>query len=99
MRKDLFVLITGGAGYIGSHAMLEAPSQGFHPVAFDNLSEGHRWAVKGSDLVVGDLSDEKAVRRVFARYKPKAVMHFASHLRGRARDGSRRSIIGRQPTP
>ena len=79
MKKKPVVLITGGAGYIGSHAMLAAESHGFTPVAYDNLSEGHRWAVKGGTLVKGDLSDPASLRRAFRKYKPSAVMHFASH--------------------
>jgi UDP-glucose-4-epimerase GalE len=73
------ILITGGAGYIGSHAMLAAKSHGFTPVAFDNLSKGHRWAVQGNALVKADLGDVAAIRRAFKKYKPLAVMHFASH--------------------
>jgi UDP-glucose-4-epimerase GalE len=79
LAKKPVVLITGGAGYIGSHACLAAPSFGFRPVAFDNLSEGHRWAVKECDLVVGDLADVPAIRKAFRKYRPAAVMHFASH--------------------
>lgn len=74
------LLITGGAGYIGSHAMLAAKAQGFNPVAFDNLSKGHAWAVKGCTLVKGDLKNPAAIRAAFKKYKPLAVMHFASHI-------------------
>jgi UDP-glucose 4-epimerase len=79
MASQPVVLITGGAGYIGSHAMLAAPAHGFTPVAYDNLSEGHRWAVPPKSLVEADLADRKALRRTFRKYKPAAVMHFASH--------------------
>jgi UDP-glucose-4-epimerase GalE len=72
-------LITGGAGYIGSHAVLAASQWGFIPVTFDNLSEGHRWAVKDGRLIVGDLADGKRIKRVMKEVRPAAVMHFASH--------------------
>jgi UDP-glucose-4-epimerase GalE len=79
MAKKPVILITGGAGYIGSHAMLAAGTHGFTPVAYDNLSEGHRWAVQTGELVKGELSDAAALKRAFKKYKPVAVMHFASH--------------------
>ena len=59
--------------------MLVAENHGFTPIAYDNLSEGHRWAVKKGSLVVGELADAKALGRAFKKYKPVAVMHFASH--------------------
>ncbi|HVM32379.1 MAG TPA: UDP-glucose 4-epimerase GalE [bacterium] len=74
------ILISGGAGYIGSHAVKEAPKFGFRPVVYDNLSAGHAWAVKGATLVKGDLSNLGLLRRTFAKYRPAAVMHFASHI-------------------
>jgi UDP-glucose-4-epimerase GalE len=77
-RKPV-ILITGGAGYIGSHAMLAAPAHGFTPIAYDDLSEGHRWAVNKDELVVASLADRRALDQAFKRYKPTAVMHFASH--------------------
>ena len=73
------ILITGGAGYIGSHATLAAPLWGFQPVVFDNLSEGHRWAVQEGRLIVGDLKDRRRIVSVLRRIRPVAVMHFASH--------------------
>jgi len=72
------VLVTGGAGYIGSHACKALARAGHEPVAFDNLSTGHREAVKWGELVVGDLADDAAVRRVFASHAFGAVMHFAA---------------------
>lgn len=79
MKKLPVVLITGGAGYIGSHAVQEARSHGFEPVSYDNLSVGHAWAVKGSKLVKGELADRKKLQATFKKFKPVAVMHFASH--------------------
>lgn len=79
LAKKPVVLITGGAGYIGSHAMLEAPRHGFTPVAYDDLSMGHRWAVARGSLIEAPLSDRRALDRAFRKYRPVAVMHFASH--------------------
>ena len=80
MKKLPVVLITGGAGYIGSHAVQEAGTYGFDPVTYDNLSTGHAWAVKGSKLVKGELGDRKKLSAAFKKFKPAAVMHFASHI-------------------
>ncbi|GAB4232378.1 MAG: UDP-glucose 4-epimerase GalE [Acidobacteriota bacterium] len=72
------VLVTGGAGYIGSHAVVALADTGFEPVTVDNLSEGHREAVLAGVLEVGDLSDQSFLDRVFSTHRPAAVMHFAS---------------------
>ena len=72
------VLVTGGAGYIGSHACKALARAGFVPVAFDNLSTGWAEAVKFGPLVEGDLADRAAVEAAFARFRPVAVMHFAA---------------------
>ena len=77
--KKSTLLITGGAGYIGSHAALEADRHGFKPVLFDNLSMGHSWAAKSGELVKGELADRAKLLKVFGKFKPVAVMHFASH--------------------
>ncbi len=74
------VLVTGGAGYIGSHVVKALGEAGYQVVTYDNLSTGHQWAVLYGDLVVGDLADKKRLREVFAQYRPKAVMHFAAHI-------------------
>lgn len=71
------ILVTGGAGYIGSHACLALAARGFIPVTFDNLSTGWRAAVKFGPLVEGDLLDRDAIAAAMAQYKPQAVMHFA----------------------
>jgi UDP-glucose 4-epimerase len=72
------VLVTGGAGYIGSHACKALAQAGFVPVAFDNLSTGWREAVGFGPLVVGDLMDRSAIDAAFEAWRPVAVMHFAA---------------------
>src|SRR3984893_2975339 len=77
MNDGPAILVTGGAGYIGSHCCRALAAAGYHPVAYDNLSTGHRHFVTGS-LVVGDLLDKGALARAFAQYPVVAVMHFAA---------------------
>lgn len=72
------VLVTGGAGYIGSHACKVLAAAGFVPVTFDNLATGWREAVKFGPLHQGDLLDPGALAAAFAAWKPVAVMHFAA---------------------
>ena len=75
------ILITGGAGYIGSHTVKELLKENFNVIVYDNLSSGHRWAVlKPAKLVVGDLLDEKKLDSIFKKYKPEAVMNFAGSI-------------------
>ena len=74
----MHVLVTGGAGYIGSHACKALAQAGFIPVAFDNLSTGWGQAVKFGPLHQGDLMDRTSLDAAFARYNPVAVMHFAA---------------------
>jgi len=72
------VLVTGGAGYIGSHTCKALSAAGYTPVVVDNLAVGHRWAVKWGPLEVGDLLDADFLDRVLRRHKPVAAMHFAA---------------------
>lgn len=72
------VLVTGGAGYVGSHACLRLAEAGFQPVVFDNLSNGHAEFVKWGPLEVGDIRQPARLDAVFAQYKPVAVLHFAA---------------------
>ncbi|MDJ0929067.1 MAG: UDP-glucose 4-epimerase GalE [Gammaproteobacteria bacterium] len=73
------ILVTGGAGYIGSHACKTLAANGFEPVSFDNLVYGHRDAVKWGPLEEGDITDRERISEVLGRYKPVAVMHFAAY--------------------
>jgi UDP-glucose 4-epimerase len=72
------ILVTGGAGYIGSHAAKALAASGRPVVLYDNLSEGHRQAALGADLVVGDTRDVDLLRSVVATRGVTAVMHFAA---------------------
>lgn len=72
------VLVTGGAGYIGSHACKYLRQSGKEPVSFDSLSTGWEQAVKFGPFEWGDLLDREHLDRVFAKYKPDTVMHFAA---------------------
>jgi len=72
------ILVTGGAGYIGSHACKALAAAGYEPVTFDNLSTGHDWAVKWGPLERGDLLDRDHVFEAVARHRPGGVIHFAS---------------------
>lgn len=78
MKKET-ILVTGGAGYIGSHAVKALIKSSLHPVVFDNFSTGHRAFVQDLDYVDGDLRDEATLRVTFEQYEFSAVMHFASH--------------------
>jgi UDP-arabinose 4-epimerase len=72
------ILVTGGAGYVGSHACKALAAAGHEPVVYDNLSTGHRWAVRWGPLVEGDLRDRERLAWAFAEYRPDMVMHFAA---------------------
>ncbi|MCC4240155.1 UDP-glucose 4-epimerase GalE [Thalassospira povalilytica] len=75
------VLVTGGAGYIGSHAALALLDGGRDVVVLDNLTQGHRWAVPaGAAFVEGDCGDEDLVRRIIDEHDVTAIMHFAGSI-------------------
>jgi UDP-glucose-4-epimerase GalE len=73
------ILVTGGAGYIGSHVCKALAASGFVPVVYDNLSRGHRWAVKWGPLEQGDIADTARVTEVIKRHRPAVLMHFAGY--------------------
>ncbi len=75
---DTTVLVTGGAGYIGSHTCKTLKQAGFNPVTLDNMVYGHDWAVKWGPLVRGDILSAADLDGVFAAHKPAAVVHFAA---------------------
>lgn len=72
------VLVTGGAGYIGSHTAKVLAQAGYFPVTLDNLSNGHAWAVQWGPLVEGDLADRELIVRTIRRYNIQSVIHFAA---------------------
>jgi UDP-arabinose 4-epimerase len=72
------VLVTGGAGYIGSHTAKALAQAGHEPVTFDDLSEGHRWAVRWGPLIEGGLSNASLLRETLERHSIEAVIHFAA---------------------
>jgi UDP-glucose 4-epimerase len=79
-EQRMRVLVTGGAGYIGSHVVKLLGEAGHQVLVYDNLSTGHDWAVLNGDLVVGDLSDTSLLTRTVDRFSPEAVMHFAAFI-------------------
>ncbi len=74
------VLVTGGAGYVGSHAAKALRQAGYHVVIYDNLSAGHRPAALGAPVIHGDVGDTDAVRRAIRESGAASVMHFAAWL-------------------
>jgi UDP-arabinose 4-epimerase len=72
------VLVTGGAGYIGSHTCKALSKAGYQPIAFDNLSSGHDYAVQWGPLEFGDILDCVRVAEVIVKHRPVAVIHFAA---------------------
>ena len=78
MTKQPTVLVTGGAGYVGSHVCKALHRAGVTPVTLDNLSTGHQQAVKWGPLEVGDVRDGDFVTEVMIRHKATAVLHFAA---------------------
>jgi len=75
----MHVLVTGGAGYIGSHTAKELALAGHEPIVLDNLRYGHSWAVRWGPLIEMDLSDRAGLDAVFQKYRIGAVIHFAAY--------------------
>src|ERR1700730_9995847 len=78
-QLKMHILVTGGAGFIGSHACKALAKRGYAPIAYDDLSRGNLWAVKWGPFESGDIADPKRVREVLEKYRPAAVMHFAAY--------------------
>ena len=74
------VLVTGGAGYIGSHFVLGLIEAGHEAVVYDNLSTGHAWAVQGAELVVGEVSDQAKLEALITAGRFDALAHFAASI-------------------
>jgi len=72
------ILVTGGAGYIGSHVVKELLHQGHEPIVYDNLQTGHREAVKKAIFIRGDLADSEKLKDTFRSFPIESVMHFAA---------------------
>src|SRR5450755_2786898 len=73
------ILVTGGAGYIGSHVVRRLGEAGERVIVLDNLSKGFRQAVTAGELIVGDAGDYPLVARLMADHQVDTVMHFAAH--------------------
>jgi UDP-arabinose 4-epimerase len=76
----MHILITGGAGYIGSHCAKAVAEAGHLPVVYDSLEKGHRWAVQWGPLVEADLADTASLGRALSEHKIEAVIHFAGYI-------------------
>lgn len=74
------VIVTGGAGYIGSHCVKRLGKLGYHILTIDNLSNGNKWAVLSGELKVVDLSDTVTVKEIISSFNPHAVIHFAASI-------------------
>lgn len=72
------ILVTGGAGYIGSHTCLALSRRGFTPIVLDNLVNGHREFVNWGPLEIGDICDRERLEAVIRKYQPAAIVHFAA---------------------
>jgi UDP-glucose-4-epimerase GalE len=78
--KSPTVLVTGGAGYIGSHVCKALAAEGWTPVAYDNLSNGHEWAVRWGPLEIGDIRDRDRLAAAVKTHRPQGVLHFAGRI-------------------
>jgi UDP-glucose-4-epimerase GalE len=74
------VLVTGGAGYIGSHVCKALADSGLTPICYDTLEKGHRWAVRWGPLEQGDIGDAGRLDEAFSRHKPRAIVHLAGYI-------------------
>lgn len=79
-RAEVRVLVTGGAGYIGSHMILALEERGYEVVVLDNLRSGHLDAVLAGKLVIGDVNDGRILQQIFSSRSVSAVLHFAGRI-------------------
>jgi UDP-glucose 4-epimerase len=80
-HEPMSILVTGGAGYIGSHMVYELVDDGERVVVLDNLSTGFDWAVaKGVPLIIGDTGDSDLMAQIIREYKVESIIHFAAWL-------------------
>jgi UDP-glucose 4-epimerase len=79
MTQRPSILVTGGAGYIGSHTLLQLMGRGERVVVLDDLSTGFRQAVRGAELVVGNVGDRPLVDRLLREHQVDTIVHFAAH--------------------
>lgn len=77
MTNDV-ILVTGGAGYVGSHTCLALQQAGYQPVVYDDLSRGYRWAVRFGPLEEGNILDTRRLIDAIVRHRPAAIIHFAA---------------------
>lgn len=75
------ILVTGGAGYIGSHVTKELRKEGFTPIIVDNLSTGNKGAVLDEKLIIEDLKNKEAIEKILVENKIEGVMHFAGSIK------------------
>jgi UDP-glucose 4-epimerase len=81
MKSNKKILVTGGAGYIGSFTVLALRKAGYEPIVFDNLETGHKQAIGKTKIYLGDLRKDLALlNKVFKTEKPEAVIHFAAYI-------------------
>jgi UDP-glucose 4-epimerase len=73
------ILVVGGAGYIGSHMVLDLLLAGYEVIVLDNLSRGHRDLLVGGTFIEGDLGDTRLLDSIFSQHRVDAVMHFAAY--------------------
>jgi UDP-glucose 4-epimerase len=74
------ILVTGGAGYIGSHIVRDLGQKGFNPIVYDNLSTGNRDSVLYGEFILGDLEDTRLLEETIRKYHIKSVIHFAASI-------------------
>ena len=73
------ILVTGGAGYVGSHVCKELARSGMTPITYDNLERGNNWAIQWGPFVEGNIQDKEKLKETFLKYEPVAIMHFAAY--------------------